>query len=547
METAAQKATAQEGTNVNGLELNIVNIDSISVPNHHPRSEYGDLNDLQGSLRRDGQQDPLLVYDIGEGNFGVIDGARRLAAAKEMGWKQVTCLIKRGVSHSEAAHLSYLKNVERKTFNVIEIARHILTMRDTFGFTLDELELKGYGSTASISNKLKLLDASEKVQRQIQEGKLTAGHGLELIKLTDKGEQEKMAKKIVDHDLTVRLTRDRIDRFLAKKRKKQKAKTKVIIPAGEIPGIYFKDARDMSELPDKCIHLVCSSPPYHVGMEFEVGETFKEHLANIGGVMDETARVLVPGGIIALNVADIVDYKGDKGASAQAQIQLMAHRYQGFLKKHGVFLTDVIIWRKRPGWSKDRNHTYRADTPHTSYRIYDNWEPIYIFRKKGEREVPSEEIALKSRLSREQWIAYVDGVWAIEPNRSSYHGHPCTYPDELVKRLVQMFSYVGDTVLDPFLGSGTTVKVARELNREGIGYEREEQYKTTIMKKLGHLDASGEGESMATYAKRQLSPEEAEREAIVARAERFDSLPVPDLPSRPAEEVQEAEESAMPV
>ena len=81
-------------------------------------------------------------------------------------------------------------------------------------------------------------------------------------------------------------------------------------------------------------------------------------------------------------------------------------------------------------------------------------------------------------------MAYSDGVWKIEPVRNT-DGHPCMYPDELVNRLVRMFSYAGDTVLDPFLGSGTTVKVARDLERVGIGYERELKYKPVIMKKLG--------------------------------------------------------------
>lgn len=149
---------------------------------------------------------------------------------------------------------------------------------------------------------------------------------------------------------------------------------------------------------------------------------------------------------------------------------------------------------------------YKENTEHTSYRVFDNWEPIYIFRKKGNRELPSEDIILKSKLTSEQWIAYVNGVWKIEPVKDTQE-HPCIYPDELVKRLVQMFSYVGDTVLDPFLGSGTTVKVARELGREGIGYERELKYKPVIMKKLGIEPEASEdspSESMAEYAERSL-------------------------------------------
>ena len=91
------------------------------------------------------------------------------------------------------------------------------------------------------------------------------------------------------------------------------------------------------------------------------------------------------------------------------------------------------------------------------------------------------------------------------------------YPDELVKRLIQMFSYVGDTVLDPFLGSGTTVKVARELGRVGIGYERELQYKSVIMKKLGIPEDAEQPETMVQYAERILKDDGSESEKKTPR------------------------------
>ncbi|MFH1983896.1 MAG: DNA methyltransferase, partial [Pseudomonadota bacterium] len=424
------------------------------------------------------------VYEIEPGKYGVYDGVRRLKSFQEFGWKRIPCLIKKGISEAEAAHLSYVKNVERKTLSAIEIARHILSMRDTFGYTLEELELKGYGSPASISNKLKLLDLPEKVQGLIQESKLSAAHGRELVKLPTKEEQQRMAIKIVDHDLNVRVSGARIDRYLSKKRKEKKDRPKEIIPVGDIPGVYMKDARDMAELPDKCVHLIVTSPPYHVGMEFEVGETFKEHLANVGAVMNECGRVLVPGGIMAINVGDITNFKGAKGQSERSQTELMAHRYQSFLRKHSILLTDTIIWTKQPAWSTKHNYL-RDETPHCSYKILSNWEPIYIFRKKGERQVPPDDIVLQSKLTREQWMTYVNAIWDIKPDHNIHQDHPCPYPEELVRRLVQMFSYVGDTVLDPMCGSGTTVYAAREMGREAIGYERELQYKAAIMRKLG--------------------------------------------------------------
>jgi ParB/RepB/Spo0J family partition protein len=503
------KESEGKGNDTPEMELKLIDINSITVPKHHPRIDPGDISDLQGSIRRDGMQEPLFVYVTEQGYLAIIDGSRRLKAAKEMGFQQVSCLIKKGLSEADAVHLSYVKNFERKTLSAIEIARHIKTMQKDFGYTLSDLELKGYGSQSSIGNKLKLLDLPDKIQAQIQDGTFTAAHGQALVKLPTREEQARMAKRIVDFDMTVKKADAQITRYLSKKRKSKKDKP-IGIQSGDLQGVYFKDARDMSELPDKSVHLIVSSPPYFVGMEFEVGMTFKEHLENVEAVIKECARVIVQGGVIALNVADITNFKGNNDQS-DSQIKLMAHFYQSCLKKHKIYLTDQIIWAKRIAWSKlsDSSKSYKEDTVHTSYSIYPTWEPIYIYRAKGERELPSEEIILKSKLTREQWMSYVNGVWKIEPVRNT-DGHPCMYPDELVNRLVRMFSYVGDTVLDPFLGSGTTVKVARDLERMGIGYERELKYKPVIMKKLGLNpdEAVADATTMAEYREQTMPPEE---------------------------------------
>ncbi|MFC1824294.1 DNA-methyltransferase, partial [Thermodesulfobacteriota bacterium] len=148
-------------------------------------------------------------------------------------------------------------------------------------------------------------------------------------------------------------------------------------------------------------------------------------------------------------------------------------------------LTDLIIWNKgRGSWAKRPDISFTPETKHTSFHILPCAEPVYIFRKKGEREVPSEDVVLRSRLTKEQWAAWTLGIWDINPVQPQVE-HPAMYPDELCVRLIKMFSYEGDTVLDPWLGSGTTVKVARELNRIAYGYEKEPQYKEVIMKKLG--------------------------------------------------------------
>lgn len=517
----------------NHLELRIINLDSLIIPQHHPRSDYGNLEKLQGSIRRDGLQEPLFVYEIEATKFGIIDGARRLKAFLEMGLKQIACLINKGISEADAAHLSYVKNVERKTLSVIEIARHIKNMRDTFGYSIRELELMGYGTPAAISLKLKLLELPESIQLQIGEGKLTAEHGRHLAKLPSEKTQKRMAKRIIDHELSAKRAEFQINRFLAKGNKV--APKKVEYPESEIPGVFFKSSTGMSEQPDKSVHTIVTSPPYHVGMEFETGETDDEHWDNIGAVMNECARVLVDGGIMALNVGNIHNFKGKNGKNDFTQIQLVGHKYQSFLRRHNIYLTDIIAWVKGTNsYGSEISKAWSNDTEHTEYRIIISHDPVYIFRKKGKRDVPSEEIALQSRLTKEEWSRWAHGIWSI-PRVHNMEGHPAIYPDELVYRLVKMFSYVGDTVLDPFLGSGTTIKVARELGRVGIGYERELQYKPVIMKKLGITQdetVEGSQESMVKFFERTIDPEFSETEDEPAEIEDGE-MAVTEVPMNP--------------
>ena len=502
----------------NKVAVQVVGMEQIEVQ-YHPRKDFGDIEKLQGSIKRDGLQDPLLIYEVGEGRFAIIDGSRRFKAVQGLGWKVVPCLIKKDIKPADAAHLSYVRNTEREGFSPIEIAYHLKAMQETFGFSLRDLELKGYGTPPSIANKIKLLELPKPVQSKIQEGKLTIAHGLSLLRMSNPEEMKRMAERVVDFELTAKRADLQIDTYLAKGKKKE-TKAVAPVPATDIPGVYIKDARDMSELPSKSVHLVVTSPPYFVGMEYEKGMTYAEHWENIEAVMKECARVLVPGGIIALNVADINNFKGVKGNNDYTQIQLVGHKYQGFLRKHQIHLTDTIVWVKSTvAFAREAGKAYSEKTPHTAYRIISNHEPVYIFRNKGDREVLSEDLALRSRLTKAQWSEWAPGIWKIERIRKN-EGHPAIYPEELVSRLVKMFSYEGDTVLDPFTGSGTTVKVARELKREAFGYEREPQYKAVIMQKLGIAAGEGQkqpGEGMVEFAEKALAADDYQAEAPAAR------------------------------
>lgn len=517
MKTASTAATTVEAPNTNPIIIDVP-MDKLAVPTSHPRRNVGDLETLQKSIRKNGLLEPLTVCKSDEDDFYmVIDGTRRLTALIEFGWKAVPCIQVKSMPLGEIAHFAFEKNMERQSLSPIEIALHLKSMKENYDYSLRDLEALGYGSPAKISQQIRLLDLPAKVKGMIENGELNMTHGIELGKLTKAKTQESMAKRAVDFGWTAKRMKLAVEKFLDKGKKP--AKERVKIPEGDIPGVYFKDSKDMSELPDGSTHLIVTSPPYWVGMEYEKGVTIDKHWENVKSVMAESARVLVPGGIMAVNVGDIHHYKGPEGKNEQSQILLVGHKYQSFLRRHKIYLSDIIIWVKRSqainlepskGWSEK--------TPHTGYRVLLSHEPVYIFRKSGDREVPSEEAALNSRITRQEWDQWINGVWNINTVRKN-DGHPAVFPDELVNRLVRMFSYEGDTVLDPFLGSGTTIKVARELGREAFGYERETQYKPVIMEKLGLASGDLQQASMVGYVQEKLDLDALEQASINDEAE----------------------------
>ncbi len=505
-------------TKNNNYQIVELPIEQLTVPMSHPRRNSGDMETLQNSIRKNGLLEPLTVCKTEDGqSYMVIDGTRRLTVLVEFGLKTAPCMIFETMPLGEIAHFSYEKNIERKSLTPIEIALHIKSMQDKYGYSMRELETLGYGSPSMISQKIKLLELSDQVKAMIENGELTSSHGVALVKLEKAKYQEKMAKQAHDFGWTAKRLNISIDKFLSKG--KSAPTEKIAIPECEIPGVYFKDSRDMSELPDKSVHLVVTSPPYYVGMEYEKGISYDEHWENMKEVMKEASRVLVPGGIMAINVGDIHNFRGNKGNNEFSQIQLAGHLYQNMLRRHQVYLTDLIAWVKSTNsHSQDVSKIFSDKTPHTGYRILIKHDPVYIFRKKGERDVPNEEIALKSRITKAEWSQWASGIWMIDHVRKM-EGHPSIYPDDLVYRLVKMFSYEGDTVLDPFLGSGTTIKVARELNRIGIGYERLTQYKSVIMERLGITEKSSTDESMFEYVNQIITDESVARAQLKAEAD----------------------------
>jgi len=481
-----------------------IQVKCLSKDPNHPRQNLGDLESLTQSIRHQGIINPLFVRKVNENSYLVFEGGRRLEVAILLGMETVPCIVYEGITAGDAAHKSYLLNTERNQLSPIECAQHIQKMRDGFAYTYDELEILGYGSRSQISKLLNLLKLPNETQKDIASGKLTVAHGEKLLKLENPEKIKHAAKLAIDNEWSAKKTGSTIERINRKAKQEQKPELKVGSSFKVIPGVYFKDSKVMIELPNGSVHCICTSPPYFVGEEYELGYTFAEHLENVMAVMSECARVLVPGGTMAINVTDITNFKGKNGKNKFKQIKPMLPIYQAILKKHGVYLQDQIIWFKDSNpFTQDDSKIYSEKTAHADYRIIYRHEPIYIFRKEGEREIPSEDIVLESRITKEEWKIYAPSVWKIDRIHKT-DGHPTMFPDEVAHRIIKMYSFVGETVLDPFLGSGTTVKVARKLGREGIGYERDLRYKDTIMKKLGVAEPTEKKETISEYVARNL-------------------------------------------
>jgi len=252
--------------------------------------------------------------------------------------------------------------------------------------------------------------------------------------------------------------------------------------------IIFGDSRDMHEI-EKPVHLMITSPPYF-NAPFDYPELFKsynEFLDLIRALAKELKKVLANGRIACFITQD-VRIKGKLYPICSDIIRIMIE--EGFLYR------DKIIWRKPEGYIRiSRRSGVLIQHQFPMYFYPDNiFEEILIFQK-GEFEYGSlkkfdKETLKNSRINidifnKEKWYLSVWDITNVLPLKGRLEEGIAAFPEEIPNRLIRLFSYVGETVLDPFVGSGTTSKVAMELGRNSYGYEIDLELKPIILKKLG--------------------------------------------------------------
>jgi DNA modification methylase len=226
--------------------------------------------------------------------------------------------------------------------------------------------------------------------------------------------------------------------------------------------IFCHSAETMSELPDCSIHLMLTSPPYNVGKEYDEDLSLDTYLGFLQRVWKETLRVLVPGGRMCINVANL---------GRKPYIPLHAFIIEQVIQL-GFLMRGEIIWNKAASaspstawgsWKSASNPTLR-----------DVHEYILVFCKETfRRQNPARRA---STITRDEFLEYNKSIWNVAAESARKVGHPAPFPVELPRRLIQLYTFEDEIVLDPFMGSGQTAIAARGSNRHYVGYEIDQKY-----------------------------------------------------------------------
>jgi site-specific DNA-methyltransferase (adenine-specific) len=238
--------------------------------------------------------------------------------------------------------------------------------------------------------------------------------------------------------------------------------------------ILCKTSEIMDELPDNCVHLMVTSPPYNASKDYDQDLNLEEYLGLLRRVWQETYRVLVPGGRACINVANL---------GRKPYIPL--HSYLvGQMEALGFLMRGEIIWNKAASaapstawgsWRSPANPVLR-----------DVHEYILVFSKGSFSRARAGK---RSTIGRDEFLEWTKSVWTFPPISARKVGHPAPFPEELPHRLIQLYTFEGEAVLDPFAGSGTTCLAALADRRAFVGYELQPEYVELAQRRLAEFQA----------------------------------------------------------
>lgn len=226
--------------------------------------------------------------------------------------------------------------------------------------------------------------------------------------------------------------------------------------------IFCKSSENMEELPDNSIHLMVTSPPYNVGKEYDENFTLKEYLDSLRGVWKEVHRVLVTGGRVCINIANL---------GRKPYIPLHAFIVKDMIDL-GFLMRGEVIWNKASSASSSTAWGSWLSAANPTLR--DIHEYILVFSKGtfSRKNYKKRE----NTISKEEFLEFTKSVWTFPAESARKVGHPAPFPVELPYRLIQLYTFEGEVVLDPFMGSGQVAIAAIKRNRHYVGYDIDEEY-----------------------------------------------------------------------
>ena len=245
---------------------------------------------------------------------------------------------------------------------------------------------------------------------------------------------------------------------------------------------FCKSSEKMDDLPDRCVHLMVTSPPYNVGKEYDKDLSMTEYLELIEKVMAETHRVLVDGGRACVNVANI---------GRKPYIPLHAYIIQ-IAARIGFFMRGEIIWDKGMSGSSTAWGSWMSPS---NPILRDTHEYILVFQKPPFRRKRYDE--RKPTITREDFLEHTKSTWRFPSASAREAGHPAPFPTELPRRLIELYTFPGDVVLDPFMGTGATALASWEYNRIFVGYDIEQKYVDIAKSRLKEAQMTAQYEHIA--------------------------------------------------
>ena len=242
------------------------------------------------------------------------------------------------------------------------------------------------------------------------------------------------------------------------------------IPTENLDTVFNISSEQMTELPDNSVHLMVTSPPYNVGKVYDEDLTLAEYLAFLKRVWTEAYRVLVPGGRACINVANLgrKPYIPLHTFIAHDMIEL------GFLMRGEIICDKAASASASTAWG-----SWQSATNPT---LRDVHEYILVFSKGSYRRGRPEH--RKDTITKDEFLEFTKSVWTFAAESAKKIGHPAPFPIELPYRLIQLYTFEGEVVLDPFMGSGQTALAAIKASRHFVGYELNLEYQILANKRI---------------------------------------------------------------